>query len=39
MPVEPRLQRLQKQLASHELLIIGELGFVPLNKTGPAAPP
>ena len=29
-----RLQRLQKQLASQELLIIDELGFVPLSKTG-----
>ena len=31
---ENRLLRLQKQLASHELLIIDELGFVPLSKTG-----
>ena len=31
---EKRLLRLQKQLASHELLIIYELGFVPLSKTG-----
>jgi DNA replication protein DnaC len=31
---ERRLQRLQKQLASQELLIIDELGFVPLSKTG-----
>jgi len=31
---EKRLLRLQKQLASHELLIIDELGFVPLSKTG-----
>ncbi len=29
-----RLQRLQKQLVSQELLIIDELGFVPLSKTG-----
>ena len=29
-----RLQRLQKQLASQDLLIIDELGFVPLSKTG-----
>ena len=29
-----RLQRLQKTLASQELLIIDELGFVPLSKTG-----
>ena len=26
--------RLQKTLAAHELLIIDELGFVPLSKTG-----
>jgi hypothetical protein len=32
--VEKRLLRLQKTLASHELLIIDELGFVPLSKTG-----
>ena len=31
---EKRLLRLQKQLASHRLLIIDELGFVPLSKTG-----
>lgn len=31
---ERRLLRLQKQLASHELLIVDELGFVPLSKTG-----
>jgi DNA replication protein DnaC len=29
-----RLLRLQRQLASHELLIIDELGFIPLPKTG-----
>ena len=29
-----RLQRLHKQLASQDLLIIDELGFVPLSKTG-----
>ena len=29
-----RLLRLQKQMASHKLLIIDELGFVPLSKTG-----
>ena len=29
-----RLLRLQRQLAGHELLIIDELGFVPLSKTG-----
>ena len=32
--VERRLQRLQKTLASQDLLIIDELGFVPLSKTG-----
>ena len=31
---ERRLLRLQKQLAHHKLLIIDELGFVPLSKTG-----
>src|SRR5271170_1597376 len=31
---ERRLLRLQKQLVSHKLLIIAELGFVPLSKTG-----
>lgn len=31
---ERRLLRLQKQLASYKLLIIDELGFVPLSKTG-----
>ncbi len=31
---EKRLLRLQKTLAIHELLIIDELGFVPLSKTG-----
>ena len=31
---EKRLLRLQKQLANHKLLIIDELGFVPLSKTG-----
>ena len=29
-----RLQRLQKTLASQDLLIVDELGFVPLSKTG-----
>ena len=29
-----RLLRLQKQMVSHKLLIIDELGFVPLSKTG-----
>jgi hypothetical protein len=31
---DERLLRLQKQMASVELLIIDELGFVPLSKTG-----
>ncbi len=31
---ERRLQRLQKLLASQDLLIIDELGFVPLSKSG-----
>ena len=31
---ERRLLRLQKQMVSHTLLIIDELGFVPLSKTG-----
>ena len=31
---ERRLQRLQKGLAGQDLLIIDELGFVPLSKTG-----
>jgi len=31
---EKRLLRLQKQLTSQNLLIIDELGFVPLSKTG-----
>jgi len=31
---EKRLLRLQKTLASYELLIIDELGFVPLSRTG-----
>ena len=31
---EQRLQRLQKQIAAQDLLIIDELGFVPLSKTG-----
>ena len=34
---EKRLLRLQKQLAKHHLLIIDELGFVPLSKTGSRA--
>jgi DNA replication protein DnaC len=31
---ERRLLQLQKQMVSHKLLIIDELGFVPLSKTG-----
>jgi DNA replication protein DnaC len=31
---EKRLLRYQKQLAAYELLIVDELGFVPLSKTG-----
>lgn len=31
---EKRLLRYQKQMATYELLIVGELGFVPLSKTG-----
>ncbi|WP_412050185.1 IS21-like element helper ATPase IstB [Hoeflea sp. Naph1] len=31
---ERRLLRLQKQMAANQLLIIDELGFVPLSKTG-----
>jgi len=31
---EKRLLRMQKQLTSYKLLIIDELGFVPLSKTG-----
>jgi DNA replication protein DnaC len=31
---EKYLLRLQKQLAAYELLIVDELGFVPLSKTG-----
>ena len=31
---EKYLRRFQKQLASYELLIVDELGFVPLSKTG-----
>ena len=31
---ERRLLRLQKQLAGHQLLIIDELGYVPLSTTG-----
>jgi DNA replication protein DnaC len=31
---EKRLRRLQKQLVAYQLLIIDELGFVPLSKVG-----
>jgi DNA replication protein DnaC len=31
---EKRLLRLQKQLAAHRLLIVDELGYVPLSSTG-----
>lgn len=31
---ERRLLRLQKQMVSHKLLIIDELDFLPLSKTG-----
>ena len=31
---ERRLLRLQRQLAGNKLLIVDELGFVPLSKTG-----
>jgi DNA replication protein DnaC len=31
---ERRLLRYQKQMASYELLIVDELGFVPLSKSG-----
>lgn len=31
---EKRLLRFQKQMAGYELLIVDELGFVPLSKTG-----
>ncbi|MGA2439131.1 MAG: IS21-like element helper ATPase IstB [Acidobacteriaceae bacterium] len=31
---EKRLLRFQKQMASYELLVIDELGFVPLSKSG-----
>ena len=31
---ERRLLRFQKQMAAYQLLIIDELGFVPLSKTG-----
>lgn len=33
-PEECRLLRLQKQMAGYKLLIIDELGFVPLSNTG-----
>jgi DNA replication protein DnaC len=31
---EKRLLRLQKQLAGYRLLIVDELGFVPLSRSG-----
>ena len=31
---EKKLLRFQKQIGSYELLIVDELGFVPLSKTG-----
>jgi DNA replication protein DnaC len=31
---EKKLLRFQKQMASYDLLIVDELGFVPLSKTG-----
>ena len=31
---EKRLLRFQKQMAGYELLLVDELGFVPLSKTG-----
>jgi len=31
---EKKLLRFQKQIAGYELLIVDELGFVPLSKTG-----
>ena len=31
---EKRLLRLQRQLAGHKLLIVDELGYVPLSQTG-----
>jgi DNA replication protein DnaC len=31
---EKRLLRFQKQMASYELLVVDELGFVPLSKSG-----
>jgi DNA replication protein DnaC len=31
---EKRLPRLQRQLASHKILIIDEMGYVPLSQTG-----
>src|ERR1700676_1703296 len=32
--IQKHLLRFQKQLAAYELLIVDELGFVPLSKTG-----
>ena len=31
---EKRLRRFQKQITAYELLIVDELGYVPLSKTG-----
>jgi len=31
---QKKLLRFQKQIAAYELLIVDELGFVPLSKTG-----
>jgi DNA replication protein DnaC len=31
---DKRLLRLQRQLASHKLLIVDELGYMPLSQTG-----
>jgi len=31
---ERKLLRFQKQIAAYELLVVDELGFVPLSKTG-----
>jgi DNA replication protein DnaC len=33
---EKRLLRLQRQLAGYKLLIIDELGYVPLSQTSPS---
>ena len=36
---DKRLLRVQKQLAKQDLLIVDELGYVPLSKTGADLPP